>query len=140
MTLSNLTYDDIAISVNYICEEYELLGGDPKKVSTKMQYAIEDKEGWKVTDESGTILGFAVVESFGVGSVLITSLFVNRMYRIGEVTWLLFKKVLEISSSKNIVYIPIHKDMIASKLCDNGVVDKQKAVEWVTKLEGRYGR
>ena len=138
MTIEKLTSDDIGICVNYICEEYELLGGDPKKVSTKMAYAILCKTGWKVVQD-GMIIGFAVVENFG-GSLLITSLYVNRAYRCGIAVWLLFSKVLEECGDRRLVYIPIHKDMVASKLCNNGVVDKDKAIAWVKKMEGKYGR
>ena len=138
MTIEKLTSDDIGICVNYICEEYELLGGDPKKVSTKMAYAILCNTGWKVMLD-GMIIGFAVVENFG-GSLLITSLYVNRLYRRSAAVWLLFNKVLEECGDRRLVYIPIHKDMVASKLCNNGVVDKDKAIAWVKKMEGKYGR
>lgn len=138
MILEPLVADDIAICVNYICDEVELLGGNTRLTAVKMENAIEGKVGWKVTD-GDAIVGFAVVEEFGA-SVLITSLVVARDRRIGEVTWLLFDVVLKFTKDRNLVYIPIHKNMWASKLCSNGVVDKIRAQEWVSKLEGRYGR
>lgn len=138
MILDKLNSDDIAICVNYVCDEFELLGGDPKKVAAKMEYAMADKTGWKVVSDD-KIVGFAVVEDFG-GSLLITSLYVNRLYRRSEAVWLLFNKVREECGDRRLVYIPIHKDMVASKLCNKGVVDKDKAIAWVKKMEGRYGR
>lgn len=138
MILEPLVSDDIAVCVNYICDEVELLGGNTRLTAVKMENAIEGKLGWKVT-EGNVIVGFAVVEEFGA-SVLITSLVVARDKRIGEATWLLFDAVLKFASGRSLVYIPIHKNMWASKLCTNGVIDVIRAKEWVTKLEGRYGR
>lgn len=139
MILEPLTNEDIAICVNYICDEFALLGSDPKKIAMKMEYAIEDKIGWKVVDNYGTILGFAAVEDFGSTSILVTSLVVNRQYRVGKATWLLFDAVLKYANDKSLVYIPIHKDMWASKLCTDGVIDKVRAREWVNRMEVRYG-
>ena len=138
MILDKLDSGDIAICVNYVCDEFELLGGDPKKVAAKMEYAMVGKTGWKVIS-GGMIVGFAVVEDFG-GSLLVTSLVVHREYRLGKVVWLLFSKVLEECGDRRLVYIPIHKNMWASKLCSNGIVDKAKAIDWVKKMEVRYGR
>lgn len=138
MILEPLVAADVAVCINYICDEVELLGGNTRLTAVKMENAIEGKDGWKVTD-GDMIVGFAVVEEFGT-SVLITSLVVARDKRIGEATWLLFDAVLKFTGDRSLVYIPIHKNMWASKLCVNGVVDKRRAQEWVTKLEGRYGR
>ena len=138
MILEPLVRDDIAVCVNYICDEVELLGGNTRLTAVKMENAIEGKNGWKVT-EGNVIVGFAVVEEFGA-SVLITSLVVARDRRIGETTWLLFDAVLKFAMGRSLVYIPIHKNMWASKLCTNGVIDVIRAKEWVNKLEGRYGR
>lgn len=138
MIVSKIEPEDIAICVNYVCDEFQLLGGNPKMVATKMEYAIEDKLGWKVVVD-GILVGFAVVEDFG-SNLLITSLVVHRQYRLSKAVWLLFKEILLESGNRNIVYIPIHKGMWASKLCSNGMIDKQRAEEWVNKLEVRYGR
>lgn len=138
MILDKINSDDIAICVNYVCDEFELLGGDPKKVAAKMEYAMADKTGWKVVS-GDKLVGFAVVEDFG-GSLLITSLVVHHEYRLGKAVWLLFGKVLEECGDRRLVYIPIHKDMWASKLCKNGVIDKNRAIDWVKKMEVKYGR
>jgi len=138
MILEPLVEDDIAICVNYICDEYEVLGGDPKKVAMKMTYAIEGKEGWKVVD-GDMIVGFTVIDPLD-NCILVTSLVVGRGYRIGKVTWLLFKKILERAGNGSLIYIPLHRNMWASNLCVNGVIDKTRAKEWVDKMESKYGR
>ena len=101
-----------------------------------MEYAIEDKLGWKV-EKNGVVLGFAAVEEFG-DKLLVTSLVVGKEYRAGKTTWMLFKQILEESGNRELVYIPIHKDMWASKLCKDGKIDKVRAQEWVDKLAKRW--
>ena len=136
MILTKLEKDDIAVCVNYVIDEYVKLDSNTKGMSDRMEYAIEDKLGWKV-EKDNVMLGFAVVEDFGK-DLLITSLVVNDKYRVGKTTWMLFKKILEECGDRNLVYIPIHKDMWASKLCKNGIIDKTRAKEWVDKLAKRW--
>ena len=131
MILEELTKDDVAICVNYVCDEYEKLGGDPKKVASKMEYAIEDEVGWKVV-EDGTIVGFAVVEWRDV-AVFVVSLVSTK----SKASWLLFKKLLEVSEGDG-MYIPIHPNMRKSKLCSDGVIDRNKAQKWVDKVSRRW--
>ena len=136
MILSTIDQNDIAVCVNYVVEEYSKLDSNTKGVAQRIEYAIEDKIGWKVSQDN-TMLGFAVVEDFGK-DLLITSLVVNDKYRVGKTTWMLFKKILEECGDRGLVYIPIHKDMWASKLCKNGMIDKPRAKEWVDKLAKRW--
>lgn len=136
MILSKLTEDDIGVCVNYVVDEYSKLSDNTKGLAQRMEYAIEDKLGWKV-EKDGVILGFAVVEEFG-DKLLITSLVVGERYRAGKTTWMLFKQILEESGDRGLVYIPIHKDMWASKLCKDGEIDKVRAQEWVDKLAKRW--
>ena len=136
MILSKLTKDDIAVCVNYVVDEYSKLSENTKGLSQRMEYAIEDKLGWKV-EKDGIMLGFAVVEEFG-DKQLVTSLVVGKEYRAGKATWMLFKQILEESGNRELVYIPIHKDMWASKLCKDGKIDKVRAQEWVNKLAKRW--
>lgn len=136
MILSNIDQNDIGVCVNYVVEEYSKLESNTKGVAQRIEYAIEDKLGWKV-EKDGVVLGFAVVEEFGT-DLLITSLVVNDKYRAGKTTWMLFKKILEECGDRNLVYIPIHKNMWASKLCKNGIIDKTRAKEWVDKLAKRW--
>ena len=137
MRLLPLEAADIGICVNYIVEEYEKYSsGSTRGLADRMEYAIEDKLGWKV-EKDGVMLGFAVVEEFG-NKLLITSLVVGKEYRAGKVTWMLFKRILEESGDRGLVYIPIHKDMWASKLCKDGEIDKVRAQEWVDKLAKRW--
>lgn len=136
MILSELTEDDIGVCVNYIVDEYSKLSENTKGVAQRMEYAIEDKLGWKVEKE-GVMLGFAVVEEFG-NKLLVTSLVVGKEYRAGKTTWMLFKQILEEAGNRGLVYIPIHKDMWASKLCKDGEIDKVRAQEWVDKLAKRW--
>lgn len=132
-----ITEDDIAVCVNYIVEEYsKYSSGSTKGLADRMEYSIEDKLGWKV-EKDGAMLGFAVVEDFGK-DLLITSLVVGEEHRAGRCTWLLFKQILEEAGTRGLVYIPIHKDMWASKLCKNGMIDKLRAREWVDKLTKRW--
>lgn len=136
MILSKLTEDDIGICVNYVVYEYSKLSENTKGLAQRIEYAIEDKLGWKV-EKDGVMLGFAVVEEFG-DKLLITSLVVGKEYRAGKTTWMLFKQILEEAGNRGLVYIPIHKDMWASKLCKDGEIDKVRAQEWVDKLAKRW--
>lgn len=136
MILSKLTEDDIGVCVNYVVDEYSKLSENTKGLAQRMEYAIEDKLGWKV-EKDGVVLGFAAVEEFG-DKLLITSLVVGKEYRAGKTTWMLFKQILEESGNRGLVYIPIHKDMWASKLCKDGKIDKVRAQEWVDKLAKRW--
>lgn len=136
MILSKLTEDDIGVCVNYVVDEYSKLSENTKGLAQRIEYAIEDKLGWKV-EKDGVVLGFAVVEEFG-DKLLITSLVVGKEYRAGKTTWMLFKQILEESGNRGLVYIPIHKDMWASKLCKDGKIDKARAQEWVDKLAKRW--
>lgn len=136
MILSKLTENDIAVCVNYVVDEYSKLSENTKGLAQRIEYAIEDKLGWKV-EKDGVVLGFAVVEEFG-DKLLITSLVVGKEYRAGKTTWMLFKQILEESGNRGLVYIPIHKDMWASKLCKDGKIDKVRAQEWVDKLAKRW--
>lgn len=139
MVISKLEPGDVAICVNYVTYEYRKLVSDvdTRKLAIRMEYAIEGKLGWKV-EKDGIIIGFAVVEDFG-GSLLITSLVVNDEYRTGKATWLLFNEILKEANGRPLVYIPMHKDMWASKLCVNGIVDSIRAKEWVDKLANKWG-
>lgn len=136
MILSELTEDDIGVCVNYVVDEYSKLSENTKGLAQRIEYAIEGKLGWKV-EKDGVMLGFAVVEEFG-NKLLITSLVVGKEYRAGKATWMLFKQILEESGDRGLVYIPIHKDMWASKLCKDGEIDKVRAQEWVDKLAKRW--
>ena len=137
MKLLPLETADLGICVNYIVEEYEKYSsGSTRGLADRMEYAIEDKLGWKV-EKDGVILGFAAVEDFGK-DLLVTSLVVNNEYRTSKCTWLLFNKILEEAGDRGLVYIPIHKDMWASKLCKDGEIDKVRAQEWVDKLSKRW--
>ena len=138
MEILPLTKDDIAICVNYVTEQYSKYSGsnNTRGLAERVEYAMEDKEGWKVT-EDGVMLGYAVVEDFGP-HILITSLVVGEPYRTGKATWLLFKKILEVSEGRQCVYIPIHEDMWASNLCVNGRIDKARAEQWVSTLSKKW--
>lgn len=136
MILSNIDQNDIGVCVNYVVEEYSKLESNTKGVAQRIEYAIEDKLGWKISQDNA-MLGFAIVEEFGT-DLLITSLVVNDKYRVGKTTWMLFKKILEECGDRNLVYIPIHKNMWASKLCSDGKIDKIRAQEWVDKLAKRW--
>lgn len=137
MRLLPLEETDLGICVNYIVEEYEKYSSDSTRgLADRMEYAIEYKLGWKV-EKDGVMLGFAVVEDFGK-DLLVTSLVVNSEYRTSKCTWLLFHKILEEAGNRGLVYIPIHKDMWASKLCKDGEIDKVGAQEWVDKLAKRW--
>lgn len=138
MKISRITADDIAVCVNYVTDEYTKLVSDvdTRKLAIRMEYAIEGKLGWKV-EKDGIIVGFTVVEEFG-GSLLITSLVVNDLYRTGKTTWMLFDKILEEAGERRLLYIPMHKDMWASNLCKDGLVDKNRAKEWVAKLANKW--
>ena len=136
MTIEVITKDDIGVCVNYVVDEYSKLSENTKGLAQRMEYAIEGKLGWKV-EKDGVMLGFAVVEEFG-NKLLVTSLVVGKEYRAGKATWMLFKQILEESGDRGLVYIPIHKDMWASKLCKDGEIDKVRAQEWVDKLAKRW--
>ena len=138
MKILPLTKDDIAICVNYVTEQYSKYSGNnnTRGLAERVEYAMEDKEGWKVV-EDGKIIGYAVLEDFGP-HILITSLVVGEPYRTGKATWLLFKKILEVSEGRQGVYIPIHEDMWASKLCVNGRIDRERAEQWVSTLSKKW--
>ena len=138
MEILPLTKDDIAICVNYITEQYSKYSGsnNTRGLAERVEYAMEDKEGWKVV-EDGKIIGYAVLEDFGP-NLLITSLVIDEPYRTGKATWLLFKKILEISKGRNGVYKPIHENMWASKLCNNGRIDRERAERWVNALSKKW--
>lgn len=139
MVLKHTEPEDAGVCVNYITEEYSTYSGsvDTKYIALVMEQAIAGKHGIKV-ELDGVIVGFAYYEDFGV-NMLIVSLVVNREYRIGKATWLIFKELLRLANGRKLVYIPIHKNMVASKLCSKGLIDSTKAKEWVTKLESRWG-
>lgn len=138
MEILPLTKDDIAICVNYVTEQYSKYSGsnNTRGLAERVEYAMEDKEGWKVV-EDGKIIGYAVLEDFGP-NLLITSLVIDEPYRTGKATWLLFKKILEISKGRNGVYKPIHENMLASKLCVNGRIDRERAEQWVNTLSKKW--
>ena len=138
MIIEKLEPEDLAVCVNYITEQYSKYSGsvNNKGLAERVEYAMEGKEGWKVT-EDGVMLGYAVVEDFGP-HILITSLVVGEPYRTGKATWLLFKKILEISNGRNGVYKPIHENMWASKLCNNGRIDRERAERWVNALSKKW--
>mgnify|MGYP000443865234 CR=1 FL=1 len=138
MEILPLTKDDIAICVNYVTAQYSKYSGsnNTRGLAERVEYAMEDKEGWKVV-EDGKIIGYAVLEDFGP-NLLITSLVIDEPYRTGKATWLLFKKILEISKGRNGVYKPIHENMLASKLCVNGRIDRERAVQWVNALSKKW--
>ena len=139
MTLEKLEPEDLAVCVNYVTEQYAKYSGNNhnKGLAERVGYAMEDKEGWKVV-ENDLILGYAVVEDFGP-NLLITSLVVGDPYRTGKATWLLFKKVLEIAGERPILYVPIHENMWASKVCVKGKIDKERAKQWVSSLTEKWG-
>ena len=139
MEILPLTKDDLAICVNYITEQYSKYSGstNTRGLAERVEYAMEDKEGWKVV-EDGKIIGYAVLEDFGP-NLLITSLVIDEPYRTGKATWLLFKKILEISKGRNGVYKSIHENMWASKLCVNGRIDRERAEQWVNILSKKWG-
>ena len=139
MEILPLTKDDIAICVNYVTEQYSKYSGsnNTRGLAERVEYAMEDKEGWKVV-EDGKIIGYVVLEDFGP-NLLITSLVIDEPYRTGKATWLLFKKILEISKGRNGVYKPIHENMWASKLCVNGRIDREMAEQWVNALSKKWG-
>ena len=139
MTLEKLEPEDLAVCVNYVTEQYAKYSGNNhnKGLAERVGYAMEDKEGWKVV-ENDLMLGYVVVEDFGP-NLLITSLVVGDPYRTGKATWLLFKKVLEIAGERPIVYVPIHEDMWASKVCVKGKIDKERANQWVSSLTEKWG-
>ena len=139
MVLEKLEPEDLAVCVNYVTEQYAKYSGNNhnKGLAERVGYAMEDKEGWKVTEE-GLMLGYAVVEDFGP-NLLITSLVIGEPYRTGKATWLLFKKILEVSEGRQGVYLPIHEDMLASKLCINGKIDRERAEKWVSVLSKKWG-
>ena len=138
MTLEKLEPEDLAVCVNYVTEQYSKYSGssNTKGLAERVGYAMENKEGWKVV-ANGLILGYTVVEDFGP-NLLITSLVVGDPYRTGKATWLLFKKVLEIAGERPILYVPIHENMWASKLCVNGRIDRERAVQWVNALSKKW--
>ena len=138
MEILPLTKDDIAICVNYVTEQYSKYSGsnNTRGLAERVEYAMEDKEGWKVV-EDGKIIGYVVLEDFGP-NLLITSLVIDEPYRTGKATWLLFKKILEISKGRNGVYKPIHENMWASKLCVNGRIDRERAERWVNALSKKW--
>ncbi len=138
MEILPLTKDDIAICVNYVTEQYSKYSGsnNTRGLAERVEYAMEDKEGWKVV-EDGKIIGYVVLEDFGP-NLLITSLVIDEPYRTGKATWLLFKKILEISKGRNGVYKPIHENMLASKLCVNGRIDRERAEQWVNALSKKW--
>ena len=138
MEILPLTKDDIAICVNYVTEQYSKYSGsnNTRGLAERVEYAMEDKEGWKVV-EDGKIIGYVVLEDFGP-NLLITSLVIDEPYRTGKATWLLFKKILEISKGRNGVYKPIHENMLASKLCVNGRIDRERAEQWVNTLSKKW--
>ena len=138
MEILPLTKDDIAICVNYVTEQYSKYSGsnNTRGLAERVEYAMEDKEGWKVV-EDGKIIGYAVLEDFGP-NLLITSLVIDEPYRTGKATWLLFKKILEISKGRNGVYKPIHENMLASKLCVNGRINRERAEQWVNTLSKKW--
>ena len=138
MTLEKLEPEDLAVCVNYVTDQYAKYSGSNqnKGLAEIVGYAMEDKEGWKVV-EDGKIIGYTVVEDFGP-HILITSLVVGEPYRTGKATWLLFKKILEISEGRHGVYIPIHDDMWASNLCVNGRIDRERAEQWVNTLSKKW--
>lgn len=138
MEILPLTKDDIAICVNYITEQYSKYSGsnNTRGLAERVEYAMEDKEGWKIV-ENGKIIGYVVLEDFGP-NLLITSLVIDEPYRTGKATWLLFKKILEISKGRNGVYKPIHENMWASKLCVNGRIDRERAEQWVNALSKKW--
>ena len=139
MTLEKLEPEDLAVCVNYVTEQYAKYSGNNhnKGLAERVGYAMEDKEGWKVV-ENDLILGYAVVEDFGP-NLLIISLVVGDPYRTGKATWLLFKKVLEIAGERPILYVPIHENMWASKVCVKGRIDKERAEQWVSSLTKKWG-
>ena len=138
MEILPLTKDDIAVCVNYVTEQYSKYSGsnNTRRLAERVEYAMEDKEGWKVV-EDGKIIGYVVLEDFGP-NLLITSLVIDEPYRTGKATWLLFKKILEISKGRNGVYKPIHENMWASKLCVNGRIDRERAEQWVNALSKKW--
>ena len=138
MEILPLTKDDIAICVNYVTEQYSKYSGNnnTRGLAERVEYAMEDKEGWKVV-EDGKIIGYVVLEDFG-SNLLITSLVIDEPYRTGKATWLLFKKILEVSEGRQGVYVPIHDDMWASKLCVNGRIDRERAEHWVNALSKKW--
>ena len=136
MIIADIDEDDLAICVDYVVEEYSKLDTNTKGIALRMEHAIEGKNGWKVLD-GDTIAGFAAVEEFG-GTLLITSLVVGERYRTSKATWMLFKRVLEEAGTRALVYIPIHPQMWAGKLCKDGRIDKSRAKEWVDKLAKRW--
>ena len=138
MEILPLTKDDIAICVNYVTEQYSKYSGsnNTRGLAERVEYAMEDKEGWKVV-EDGKIIGYVVLEDFGP-NLLITSLVIDEPYRTGKAIWLLFKKILEISKGRNGVYKPIHENMWASKLCVNGRIDRERAEQWVNALSKKW--
>ena len=139
MTLEKLEPEDLAVCVNYVTEQYAKYSGNNhnKGLAERVEYAMEGKEGWKVM-EDGVMLGYTVVEDFG-SNILITSLVIGEPYRTGKATWLLFKKILEISKGRNGVYKPIHENMWASKVCVKGKIDKERAKQWVSSLTEKWG-
>ena len=138
MEILPLTKDDIAICVNYITEQYSKYSGsnNTRGLAERVEYAMEDKEGWKVVEDD-RIIGYVVLEDFGP-NLLITSLVIDEPYRTGKATWLLFKKILEVSKGRNGVYKPIHENMWASKLCVNGRIDRERAERWVNALAKKW--
>lgn len=140
LELNKIESDDLAICVNYVVEEYENLVGhnlNSKSLSARFSRDIKDLDGFKVS-LSGALIGFAFYEEWS-GNLLITSFFINKKYRKSKVMYMLFKACVEASKDMPMIYIPLHDKMtLPGALCSNGIINKNKAIDFINKVESRY--
>lgn len=140
MELSTIAPDDVAICVNYVTDEYESITGTSsgaRGLAIRFERDIKNKDGIKIVD-GNRIIGFCFHEEFE-GKFFIISLYIEKSKRVSKCMYLIFKYCLEQSGDKEVLYIPLHKDMVLPKsLCRNGTIVKHKAIEWINSVKNRY--
>ena len=140
MELSKIAPDDVAICVNYVTDEYESITGSSsgaRGLAIRFERDIKNKDGIKIVD-GNRIIGFCFHEEFE-GKFFIISLYIEKSKRVSKCMYLIFKYCIEKSVDREMLYLPLHKDMVLPKsLCRNGIIIKHKAREWIDVVKKRY--
>lgn len=140
MIISKIAPDDVAVCVNYVTDEYESITGSSsgaRGLAIRFERDIKSKDGIKIVID-GKIVGFCIYEDFD-GKMLLTSFYISKDKRYGRCIYEMFKHCINIAGDKEIIYIPLHKDMtLPERICRNGIIKKYAVKEWLEKVENKY--
>ena len=85
------------------------------------------------------MIGLLLISLFITAIFSFISFYISKDKRYGRCIYEMFKHCINIAGDKEIIYIPLHKDMILpERICRNGIIKKYAVKEWLEKVENKY--